>query len=117
VDAVPALQRDRPQIEQIGFAADDWKSPAKDAQDSARRRGGSRWRIWSHDRRVPIPRRQARSFQNTRKFSGTGFVSAKGHLGHMHVPGNSHIDPTTAFRGDKLLRLVKSGPHNIIEGK
>jgi hypothetical protein len=69
------------------------------------------------DFRVPIPRRQARSFQNTRKFSGPGFVSAKGHLGHMHVPGNSHIDPTTAFRGDKLLRLVKSGPHNIIEGK
>jgi hypothetical protein len=64
--------------------------------------------------RIPeISPRQARSFQNTKRFTGQGFVNAKGHLGHMHVPGNDHFDPTTAFKGAKLMRLIKSGPHEL----
>jgi hypothetical protein len=65
------------------------------------------------DNRVPIPKRQARSFQNTNRFSGPGWVSTKGHLGHMHCPGNSHYDPTTAFRGGHLMRLLAGAPYEL----
>jgi hypothetical protein len=65
------------------------------------------------DQRVPIPRRRARSFSNTKRFTGPGWVSTKGHLGHMHCPGNTHFDPTTAFRGFHLLQFAKSGPQEL----
>lgn len=65
------------------------------------------------DARVPIPRKRARSFANTKRFTGPGWVSTKGHLGHMHCPGNSHFDPTTAFLGRRLLRFTESGPHEL----
>jgi hypothetical protein len=64
--------------------------------------------------RIPdMPIRQARSFKNTKRFTGQGFVNAKGHLGHMHVPGNDHPDPTTAFKGHQLVNFIKSGPHQL----
>jgi hypothetical protein len=66
-----------------------------------------------HYRLPELPPRQARSFQNTKRFTGPGFVSVKGHLGHMHVPGNDHFDPTTNFDGAKLMRLIKTGPHRL----
>lgn len=60
-----------------------------------------------------IPMDLARKFTNTDRFSGTGFVKAKGHCGHMHVPGNTHFDPTTAFEGSHLIRLAKAGWHQL----
>jgi hypothetical protein len=66
------------------------------------------------EHRVDIPRKLARSFQNTNRFSGSGFVVVDGHLGHMHAPvANDHSDPTTAFRGDKLLRLMEGAPNKL----
>jgi hypothetical protein len=56
--------------------------------------------------------KQARSFQDTTRFGGQEFVDAAGHCGHMHVPGNDHGDPTTAFRGDRLIDLLHHMPVN-----
>lgn len=68
--------------------------------------------LWVENR-VPIARKRARAFTNTSRFGGQAFVEAKGHLGHMHVPGNSHYDPTTSFKGKRLLTLMGSGPHQL----
>lgn len=62
------------------------------------------WRWVVH--RVPISARAARAAQNTTRFTESGFVNAKGFCGHMHVPNNDHVDPTTAFRMKKLARMV-----------
>jgi hypothetical protein len=61
------------------------------------------------DRREVI-RKIARSFQNTNRFGGQGFVEAQGHCGHMHVPGNDHADPTTAFQGGRLMDRLDDMP-------
>lgn len=63
--------------------------------------------------RVDIPTRQARKFTNTQRFGPQKFVDVAGHCGHMHVPGNDHTDPTTAFRGAHLMNLIKSAPHKL----
>lgn len=61
------------------------------------------------DRRVDIPRFNARTAQNTTRYSGVGWVKARGHLGHMHAPyPNDHTDPTTAFKSRKLLDLIRA---------
>jgi hypothetical protein len=65
------------------------------------------------DRRVEIPRKMARRFSNTQRYSGAGFVKAAGHLGHMHVPGNDHVDPTTKFQGNSLIRCIESAPNDL----
>lgn len=31
------------------------------------------------------------------RLSGAAWVGAKGHVGHMHCPGNDHVDPGTGF--------------------
>lgn len=61
--------------------------------------------------RVDVPNRCSRTFQNTKRFTGAGFVKVKGHCGHMHVPGNDHVDPTTAFSGSKLCKFTGSAPN------
>ena len=53
------------------------------------------------DRRVDVPRRVARSFDNPDRFERLDPVT--GHFGHMHAPENNHVDPTSAFRGRHLL--------------
>jgi hypothetical protein len=63
--------------------------------------------------RVEIPVKLARRFVNTDRFSGPGFVNVSGHLGHMHVPGNDHFDPTTSFKGSHLLSYVKKGKQEL----
>jgi hypothetical protein len=65
------------------------------------------------DNRVPVPRRLARSFQNTKRFTDRGFVTVKGHLGHMHGPDDDHIDPTTDFKGDRLMKYTASAPNQL----
>lgn len=57
-----------------------------------------------------VPRELARKFVDTRRFGGQSFVDAKGHCGHMHVPGNDHTDPTTAFQGSRLMGLLADMP-------
>jgi hypothetical protein len=57
-----------------------------------------------------IPWELARSFTNTTRFSGQGWVDAAGHLGHMHCPGNDHTDPTTAFQGGTLIGRLQNMP-------
>lgn len=57
-----------------------------------------------------VPRRLARSFQNTDRFGGQQFVDEQGHCGHMHVPGNSHFDPTTEFMGGRLMDRLENIP-------
>jgi hypothetical protein len=63
--------------------------------------------------RVPVPNREARSFQNTRRFTDAEFVKAAGLCGHMHGPDDDHIDPTTDFRGDKMVKYTKTAPNNL----
>jgi hypothetical protein len=65
------------------------------------------------DAKWNVPNRLARSFANTARFTGAGWVKAEGFLGHMHCPGNDHIDPTTAFWGRKLVRFLKSAPNRL----
>lgn len=66
------------------------------------------------DHRVDIPRTLARRFSDTRRYaSTTTYERARGHLGHMHVPGNDHIDPTTKFQGNSLIRAIRNAPNNL----
>jgi hypothetical protein len=65
------------------------------------------------EHRVPVPCKVPRSFKNTKRFTGAGFVKTAGHVGHMHVPGNDHYDPTTAFKGARLCRFQKSAPNDL----
>lgn len=57
-----------------------------------------------------VERVLARPFSDTRHFGAQEFVTARGHCGHMHVPGNTHTDPTTAFQGSRLMRLLEDMP-------
>lgn len=58
--------------------------------------------------------RQARSFQNVARFSPSEYAKGvRGLHGHMHVPNNDHVDPTSAFRGGHLVRLTKNAPYTL----
>jgi hypothetical protein len=67
------------------------------------------------DHRVPIERKLARRFVNTKRFTNSEFQRAKGHLGHMHVPQQTHghTDPTTAFEGSTLMKYLKEAPNAL----
>lgn len=65
------------------------------------------------ENRVPIPRRLAARFDQPRRLTASEFRDRAGHLGHVHVPENTHWDPTPAFRGKRLLRLAATGPHEL----
>jgi hypothetical protein len=52
----------------------------------------------------------ARRFNNPKRFGGQEFVDAKGHCGHMHVPGNDHTDPGSGFKGSVLMGLLTGTP-------
>lgn len=60
-----------------------------------------------------------RSFRNTNRFGGQEYTQVDGHHGHIHVPGNDHVDPTTAFMGDTLtgrLKNLASGDYYDLSG-
>jgi hypothetical protein len=65
------------------------------------------------EHRVEIPRAQARTFLNTKRFGPVEFVNKAGHCGHMHVPGNDHDDPTKDFRGWRLLHAMDKAPNAL----
>jgi hypothetical protein len=58
-----------------------------------------------------VVRNAPRSFSNPSRYSDSGFVSAKGHVGHVHVPDNDHWDPGTGFRMNRILDLVGDIPN------
>lgn len=46
------------------------------------------------EHRTDVPRKAPRPFKvPALRYSGAGFVKAKGHVGHGHVPNNDHWDP------------------------
>lgn len=61
-----------------------------------------------HRREVP---RHARPFKAPVKFSGDGFVKFAGHCGHVHVPGNDHVDPGVDFDWPRLLAAMGHADH------
>ena len=63
------------------------------------------------EHRVDVPRKRPRRFPGDR-YTGAGFVRAKGHVGHCHVPGNDHWDPGR-FDGRKLLRYMNDGRQKL----
>lgn len=75
------------QIELVGFAAhtQNWSSLQL-------KRCAALVCLIEH--RVKVPRRAPRMFApGVPRVEGHAFVSASGHFGHMHVPGNDHWDP------------------------
>lgn len=104
------------QIELIGFAA----------VDTARRAGASLQRAvpnWGADeyRRIAAlalliehrhaTPRHARSFSHPKRMGGQEFVDFAGHCGHVHVPGNDHVDPGPAFDWPRLVALMNRLDH------
>lgn len=85
--------------------------------------GVKAWTDWTYkalgnlagliEHRADIPTKCPRSFTNTKRFTGPGFVKTSGHVGHMHVPGNSHFDPTTTFKGATLCKYIRSAPNEL----
>lgn len=66
------------------------------------------------ENRVKIPRKLARTFQNTNRFGAVEFARGiEGWFGHCHVPNNTHYDPTRDFKGKHLLGLVEHAPYNL----
>lgn len=69
------------------------------------------------ERRVPITRRAPKKFEpGVQRFTGKGFVSARGHVGHMHAPGNSHTDPAR-LDIEKLFHYMKLADNHGLELK
>lgn len=58
------------------------------------------------DHRFPVRLHAPVSFAHPHRVSGQEFVSLSGHLGHCHVPGNSHSDPGPGFRWSELVAQV-----------
>jgi N-acetylmuramoyl-L-alanine amidase len=46
------------------------------------------------------------------RYTGLGFVLARGHVGHCHVPGNDHWDPGR-FRAHYVRRLMEHLPQQL----
>lgn len=62
--------------------------------------------------RVPIPFNNPRSFQRPSKYTPEGWVNAKGHVGHVHCPGNDHTDPS-GFHCSRMLRFARQGQQEL----
>lgn len=57
-------------------------------------------------RHVPVANK-VRNFTEPKKFGEQEFVNFSGHCGHIHVPHNEHWDPSTHFRGQKVVDRIK----------
>jgi hypothetical protein len=62
--------------------------------------------------RVGFPIRRPRPFLVPIRFTGSGWIKAKGIVGHCHAPNNSHSDPGRIKAG-KLLRYMKAGRQEL----
>lgn len=59
--------------------------------------------------RVPVPNSSDQDFSVPHRYTGTGWVNAKGYVGHSMCPGNDHVDPGR-FREGLLIQLVADMP-------
>jgi hypothetical protein len=58
------------------------------------------------EHRTDIPRKNYHAFhKGAKRLTPNGFIRAKGHLGHQHVPNNTHWDPGS-FRVSSLFRCM-----------
>jgi hypothetical protein len=62
------------------------------------------------EHRRPVAR-HAMPFRRPVRMGGGEFVEFSGHVGHCHVPGNSHYDPGTGFDWPRLLAAMKEIEH------
>ena len=87
------------QIEACGFASDsgNWR-------DAKMMRLAALAVLIEH--RTGIERRTHVSWQNPRRVPASSFAGIGGHLGHMHVPNNNHVDPGTGFMIGKLFDMM-----------
>jgi hypothetical protein len=84
------------QIEHVGFT-----SECSGWSDAAYERIAALCR-WIEDA-FDVPRSTGVSFLGPpTRLSPTAWVDYKGHIGHMHCPGNDHVDPT-GFRINKVI--------------
>jgi hypothetical protein len=86
------------QIEHVGFAATshDWSDAAY-----ARIAALCRW-IESNIGGSPVRDATVSFGAGAPRLSGAAWVAYTGHIGHMHAPGNDHIDPS----GNQRLRTL-----------
>jgi hypothetical protein len=61
--------------------------------------------------RVPVKHVLARSFTDDTRFPATSFAHVAGHLGHMHVPNNFHVDPGHGM-SSHLMTLIHKCPES-----
>lgn len=66
------------------------------------------------DHRFNIPVRWPKS---TSRMGGQQFFAYEGHCGHMHAPGNDHVDPGTGFRWKTLHYYLVRGRQEIAPRK
>jgi hypothetical protein len=88
------------QVEIVGFARESGNWPESYYQHLAGLALLIERYLKASDRKLS---RKHRRFERPVKFDSRGFISFSGHCGHVHVPGNSHYDPGTGFRGRKLI--------------
>jgi hypothetical protein len=62
--------------------------------------------------RVGFPISRPRPFLVPIRFSGSGWIKAKGIVGHCHAPNNHHTDPGRIKAG-KLIGYMKQGKQNL----
>lgn len=74
------------QVEILGFA-----SESPNWTDAQMRKLAALAVLVEH--RVSIPRMHPYIFAPGHRATPQGFITAKGHLGHEHVPNNDHVDP------------------------
>jgi hypothetical protein len=94
-------------IEQIGFASEDWKSPAKDAQ----LREAARWIArWSHRHGIPVRRG---------KVTSDGRVLRTGVVQHRELGplGGGHHDVSADYPMTRVLRYARQYLKRLNEGK
>jgi hypothetical protein len=74
---------------------------------------GNLWCLIAH--RTGIPRKLARQFTNTQRFTADEWIAVAGLEGHMHAPNqpSGHGDPTAAFDGPVCLRRWATAPNKF----
>jgi lysophospholipase L1-like esterase len=84
------------QIEHVGFAAQtgSWSAAAYDRIATL-----CRW----IEANAGVPRSSSVSYSNPSRMSGDAFFGYAGHCGHVHVPGNDHVDPGTGFKISSVI--------------
>jgi hypothetical protein len=86
------------QVEIVGFAA----------QSGSWSRATYFWLYWLArwiSKHAGVPMSTPVTWRKPVRLSPAGFVQASGHVGHMHVPGNSHTDPGIGFHIGRVTKF------------